>query len=42
MVGDRERDIIKGLKSKRLSPIGVLYGFGTRKNWRKARGDVYC
>ncbi len=30
MISDREHDII-GAQIQRLSPIGVLYGFGTKK-----------
>ncbi len=34
MVGDRKYDVI-GAHEKGLAAIGVLYGYGDRRSWRK-------
>ena len=38
MVGDRSYDIL-GAKSSEISSIGVLYGFGTEDELKKAGAD---
>lgn len=39
MVGDRSHDMI-GAKKAGLHSIGVLYGYGSKKNWNSQGGNV--
>ena len=39
MIGDRDYDII-GAKESRIHSMGVLYGYGTRKELESAGADI--
>ncbi len=41
MIGDREHDIY-GAKANNIESIGILYGFGNREEFEKARADYIC